>query len=331
MHHVRRGSGRPLLLIHGLGGSHASWETITARLEAEREVIAVDLPGFGQTPPLAGPPSIAALADALEGFLDDEGLDGVDVAGSSMGARLALELARRGRVGAAVALDPGGFWTRREARVFGVSVRLSIVLIRRLGRLLAPLVGNRVTRTLLLAQFSAAPWRLDAGSCCASCAATPAPRRSTPCSTSSPTAPGRPACAAGTARGPIVLGWGRRDLVTLPRQAARAAALFPDAEVVWFERSGHFPQWDAPQETVRTVLMTTGGRLPSRRDDTPPGQAAASTSGTGGTATSSGSSSSAATRSRSRRRNASTQAGSNWLPASARRTSSASSSERPDR
>jgi pimeloyl-ACP methyl ester carboxylesterase len=34
MHHVRRGAGRPLLLVHGLGGSHASWETIAPALSA---------------------------------------------------------------------------------------------------------------------------------------------------------------------------------------------------------------------------------------------------------------------------------------------------------
>jgi pimeloyl-ACP methyl ester carboxylesterase len=94
---------------------------VLGALEAEREVIAVDLPGFGETPPLAGAVSIAALADSLVGFLSMHGLGGVDVAGSSMGARLVLELARRGCVGAVVALDPGGFWTERKRRAFGMS------------------------------------------------------------------------------------------------------------------------------------------------------------------------------------------------------------------
>ena len=260
MHVVRRGSGRPLLLIHGLGGSHASWETIAPQLEAERELVLVDLPGFGATPPLGGPPSIAALADALEAFLDEHDLDGVDVVGSSMGARLALELARRGRTGATVALDPGGFWTRREARVFGLSVKLSIQLVRRLGRLLPLLVGNPVTRTLLLAQFSAAPWRLDAGVVLRelrSYAGAPAFDATLDELANGPQQGGMP---AGAARGPIVLGWGRRDLVTLPRQAARAAARFPDAQVAWFDRTGHFPQWDRPAETVRTILAATEPR-----------------------------------------------------------------------
>lgn len=124
-------------------------------------MIAVDLPGFGETPALAGEVSIATLADALEGFLSVHDLDGVEVVGSSMGARLVLELARRGRVGAAVALDPGGFWTARQRRVFGASVGASVRLVRALQPVLPMLTGSRIGRTLLFGQFSARPWALD--------------------------------------------------------------------------------------------------------------------------------------------------------------------------
>ena len=111
LHHIRRGQGKPLLLIHGLGSSWQTWAPILAGLEAQREVIAVDLPGFGHTPPLPGEVSIATLADALTDFLTRANLLGIDAVGTSMGARLVLELARRGGVlGAVVSLDPGGFW-----------------------------------------------------------------------------------------------------------------------------------------------------------------------------------------------------------------------------
>ena len=69
IHHIRRGRGKPLLLIHGLGGSWRSWQTILDSLAAEREVIAVDLPGHGETPPLSGEVSIRALADSLTEFV----------------------------------------------------------------------------------------------------------------------------------------------------------------------------------------------------------------------------------------------------------------------
>jgi len=257
LHHVLRGTGRPLLLIHGLGSSWRSWDPLLPALEARRRVIAVDLPGFGETPPLEGEVSIASLADALEAFLSRHDLDGVDVVGSSMGARLALELARRRRVGAVVALDPGGFWTAGQRRVFGATVGASVRLVRALQPVLPLLTGNPVGRTLLLGQFSAAPWRLDGEVVLRelrSFDASPSLDAALRALVHGPPQAGMP---AGSARGPVVIGWGRRDLVCLPSQAARAIERFPDARLHWFEACGHFPQWDVPDQASRLILETT--------------------------------------------------------------------------
>jgi pimeloyl-ACP methyl ester carboxylesterase len=77
MDHARRGAGAPLVLIHGLGSTWRSWRLVIDRLAAEREVIAVDLPGHGATPPLPGPATFARLADATAAFLAAQKLDGV--------------------------------------------------------------------------------------------------------------------------------------------------------------------------------------------------------------------------------------------------------------
>ena len=79
MNGIRRGAGKPLLLIHGLGSTWGSWRPVLNDLAAQREVIAIDLPGFGKTPPLRGEVSIATLADAVTEFLDSHQLIGVDV------------------------------------------------------------------------------------------------------------------------------------------------------------------------------------------------------------------------------------------------------------
>ena len=50
MNHIERGNGDKLLLVHGLGGSWRSWSTILDALSAQRTVIAIDLPGHGDTP-----------------------------------------------------------------------------------------------------------------------------------------------------------------------------------------------------------------------------------------------------------------------------------------
>ena len=78
MHHIRLGHGKPLLLIHGIGGSWRSWNTILDGLSAKRQVIALDLPGHGQTPKLEGENSIYTLADAVTTWLEENDLLGVD-------------------------------------------------------------------------------------------------------------------------------------------------------------------------------------------------------------------------------------------------------------
>lgn len=260
MNAIRHGTGKPLLLIHGIGSSHRSWDLIINQLAAHREVIAVDLPGFGATPPLAGETTISTLADAITDFLRDENLLGIDAVGSSMGARLVLELARRGGVlGSVVSLDPGGFWEGWEIPFFYYSVRLSAQLVNSLQPVLPTLTANPVARTALFLQFSARPWAL------------PAPVALQELRTFTPTptftelldnlAHGekQQGAPAGSMQQPLVIGWGRKDWVCLPVQANRALNLFPDAQLHWFEHCGHFPQLDVPDETVELILSVTDG------------------------------------------------------------------------
>src|SRR5512132_3959902 len=160
LNHARRGSGSPLLLVHGLGAGWRSWSPILDDLAESREVIAVDLPGFGETPPLTGEVSIATLTDSVAEFIREQGLDGVSTVGQSLGGRMVRELARRGG-GDTVALDPGGFWSDRELVLFGATLRPSIALVRALRGALPALLGSPVGRPLLLAQLSARPWALS--------------------------------------------------------------------------------------------------------------------------------------------------------------------------
>ena len=78
MHHIRRDSGRLSLLIHGLGGNTDLFDTTVDALAAQREVIAIDLPGFGQTLVLDDEISIRTMSDAATQFLQAHGLTGID-------------------------------------------------------------------------------------------------------------------------------------------------------------------------------------------------------------------------------------------------------------
>lgn len=254
---IREGAGRPLVLVHGLGSNLANWSPVLADLRREREVIAVDLPGFGESSPLDGDVTIATLTDSVEQFLVEQKLQDADVVGSSMGARMVLEMARRGHGGNVVALDPGGFWTDAQVKVFGATVAASIALVRGIQPALPALTSTAAGRTALLLQFSAAPWKLDQDVVLTELRSFKQAQSIWPAFEALVKGPKQDGMAAGTAKGRIVIGWGRNDRVTLPSQAERAESLFPDAQLHWFDRCGHFPHWDRPAETMRLILDST--------------------------------------------------------------------------
>ncbi len=255
MNFVRRGAGSPLVLVHGIGGSHRSWDPVLPALAKERDVVAVDLPGFGATPPLGPHPTLHDVTDALITFLDAQGLRNAHIAGSSMGARLTLELARRGMGRNVVALDPGGFWNVPERAAFAASLSASIRLVRALRPMLPSLVANPVSRTALLAQFSAHPWSLAPDLVLRELESFATSPSFDPLLRDLIVGPGQQ--GATVTPGRVTIGWGRNDYVCFPSQAPRALAAFPHGALHWFERCGHFPQWDRPDETVRLILDAT--------------------------------------------------------------------------
>lgn len=116
---LEAGDGSPLLCIHGLGGTKASFLTTVAALAPlGHRVIAVDLPGFGDsTKPRSAPFDAPWFASVLTGLLDELGLDRVDLAGNSMGGRIAIEMGFTAseRVGKLVLLAPALAWLRERS------------------------------------------------------------------------------------------------------------------------------------------------------------------------------------------------------------------------
>ena len=104
---LRRGSGRPLVLLHTLGTDHRMWDPVLDRLAAERDVLALDLPGFGGSPPRRRRGSPAALAPRSRGLLAARGIERPHVAGNSLGGWVALEMAAAGRAASVTAIAPG--------------------------------------------------------------------------------------------------------------------------------------------------------------------------------------------------------------------------------
>ena len=153
--YVERGHGRPLVLLHGIGMSHAAWAPLLDLLAAERRVIAFDIAGFGRSPPLAQglAPNMPNLATALTANLRRLGIvTPVDLVGNSLGGQLALTAACEGLARSVVALSPGGLWLglKAPARVRGL-LQMTRAAVKYAPRIAEPLVQTRIGRTLALA------------------------------------------------------------------------------------------------------------------------------------------------------------------------------------
>jgi pimeloyl-ACP methyl ester carboxylesterase len=121
-----------------------------------------------------------------------------------------------------------------------------------------------VTRALVFAQFSAHPWRLSPQVLLDEMRAYAASPSFDELLDELAFGEAQRGAPRGSLQHPLVIAWGRRDRVCFPRQARRALALFPDAQLHWFDACGHFPQWDVPAETARLVLDATDSRLRGR-------------------------------------------------------------------
>ena len=112
-HYHEAGSGRPLVLLHGIGMSHVAWHAVMPYLRTTRRVVAFDIAGFGSSPPLphGTAPTIEHLVDGLDRSIRELGIElPVDVGGNSLGGAMALEAARRGLARSVVAISPIGLW-----------------------------------------------------------------------------------------------------------------------------------------------------------------------------------------------------------------------------
>lgn len=253
----RSGSGAPLVLLHGIGSRRGVFEPVTRLLALHHDVIAVDLPGFGESAGgSAGAGGVEQLADAVEALLDGLGLSHFHVVGSSMGGGIALELAARGRALSVTAFAPIGFWGRPGLLWVRALIR-GLRAVAGLARPVLPvLTRTAVGRVVLFGAFYGRPAALD-------------PERGLADVDGLLGATGVEAALDGFGRWvprstaalravPLTIVWGSRDLVLSPRtQAARARRVLPWARHVTLPGSGHLPFADDPVSCLEQVLGTT--------------------------------------------------------------------------
>src|SRR2546429_5660172 len=144
--HDRQGAGEPLVMLHGLGSRRQAWKPVVELVRGHREVLNVDLPGFGEsTPDETGTElTVSDHADGIERFLAEAGVERPHLGGNSMGGGIALELGRRGAARSVTVFSPIGFW-RPAGRAWGRGWRRGgDELGRRLPESGQNLSGNRL-------------------------------------------------------------------------------------------------------------------------------------------------------------------------------------------
>ena len=250
------GSGPPALLLHGINRSLEDWALVRDELARRHTVYRVDLPGFGgseRVPRI----DLETLAASMLGFLDAIGeTRPVRLIGNSLGGAVALQMTalQPERVAALVLVDSAGFG--RE-----VGAILRVLAVPGMGRrLLTPSLASaeRETRSIFFDQSLVTPERVRF--------ALELARQ-----------PGRAdvlldtLAALGSWRGirpewrakllrevrdldvPMLVMWGAEDAVLPVRHFAGAKLALPRARFHLFERTGHMPQLERPDEFVELV------------------------------------------------------------------------------
>jgi pimeloyl-ACP methyl ester carboxylesterase len=251
----RAGDGEPLVLLHGVGESSVGWRPVQDALGEQHDVIVLDLPGFGNAPPLpAGvPPTAPALADAVERELDALGIATFHVAGYSLGGRIAIELGTRGRTRSVLAIAPDGLGSPVERVYQAVTLMTGHALAGMIAPAAPWVSSSTLARSLFFAMERSRPWQLtspDAARLLVDFAAAPGyeatvwaalwdvPRRLQEI-----------AC-------PVLVMQGTADpLVSM--QAPRYLPLVPGSRFRWLPGLSHVPISDDPELVASLMLEFT--------------------------------------------------------------------------
>ncbi|GAA2213464.1 alpha/beta fold hydrolase [Nonomuraea monospora] len=261
--YTRKGAGPPLVLLHGLGAMRDAWNPVIPALAERFDVVAVDLPGFGESEPLPEriEPLPAALAAIVADFLRGLGIDSPHLAGHSLGGWVALELAAIRPAASLTLVSPAGLWRGDTPLYQRISLRMIRWGAEHATGLLSRLVDFRLGRVLVLGQTHARPLRVTPGQARASIEAM----GRCPGFAATLQATARRRYLAGAPLGvPTTVAFGSRDLLLLPGVARHLDELPPDVRVGSLPGCGHVCMSDDP-DAVAALITKSAWNVPEPR------------------------------------------------------------------
>ncbi len=171
LHYRAYGQGEPLILLHGLFGSHDNWHTLSQRLGERWRVLAVDQRNHGHSPH-AAEMSYARMAEDVARFCRDHSLSGVRVVGHSMGGKTAMQfaLSHPDQVARLVVVDVAPrAYDKAHSEISGALLSLDLTKYsgrRQIEEALAPTIPQLAVRRFLLKNLTHGPdgafrWKLN--------------------------------------------------------------------------------------------------------------------------------------------------------------------------
>ena len=253
------GAERPvLLLIHGLGGSSATWREVLPAFARRYTVVVPDLLGHGESDKPSHDYSLGAHANVLRDLMIAIGYERATVVGQSLGGGVALQLAYQHpqRCERLVLVSSGGLgsevsWLLRALTLPGVEYLMPVLFpsfVRDAGNALS----RRLRGLGLRAPRLEEEWRTYVS------LTEPGNRSSFMRTLRSVVDPAGQAVSATdrlylASQVPTLILWGRRDRMIPVEHAFAAHEAIPQSRLVIFEDSGHFPQAEEPQRFFGVV------------------------------------------------------------------------------
>jgi abhydrolase domain-containing protein 6 len=242
----RPGPGDTIVLIHGFSADKDNWVRFTRHLPAEYRVIALDMPGHGDSAkPADATYSAEFLAACLSRAIDALKLDRVHLAGNSMGGYLSVLYASRnpGRVIDLCLMDPAGFFK-------GVPEQSDLMTALSRGRNpLTPTTAKDFDELMGYAFYRKPfmPWPVMSVLEAKAVASGPFVKKmfkdfNTNMVDPAPLLPGL--------RVPVLVIWGDRDRILHVSTTEILAKGLPDREIVIMKDCGHMPMLERPKETA---------------------------------------------------------------------------------